>query len=290
MLKHLLKALGISTGTSDTKSPERENVSQNTNLSRDLELEGLLISVAKEFEDRHQFQKAARDVASGLAFERAEKLTKYFHDTPPEPDSLKEKTAKYGLLGVWMNICQNSIFEILYHYKEKAIPTLYAIGFGPYDWTQYKAIDVLCRLAHEGIQTNEIITEIGKNIDDFRYEAVFPSIESLAGIPNREDIPKIILQVFDEYSTYDPMDGLGILRILAFNYPDVAKSKLAFMKSIAKGEGNEVHRINAAILHYDLDPEDQEINELLEFWEKNAQQEAHRDRIIEFRKKKNEAN
>jgi hypothetical protein len=119
----------------------------------DLDLKDYLIEVAKEFENEEQFKLAAKNVALKLEFERAIKLIKYFHDNPSEPESLKYKTNKYGLLGVWMNICQNSIFEILYNYKEKAIPTLYSIGFGEYDWTQYKAIDVLCRFANEGIKT-----------------------------------------------------------------------------------------------------------------------------------------
>lgn len=318
MLRKILNALGLTSGTSDTQS----SGGKNTSLRRDLELESLLIEVAKEFEDENRFKKAAQEVASRLAFERAKKLTGYFHENPPEPDNLKSKTAKYGMLGVWMMICQNAIFEILYNYKEQAIPTLYAIGFGQYDWTQYKAIGVLCRLAQEGIQTNEIINDIGNKIKDFRYEAVFPSIESLSRIPNNEEIPKIILEVFDEYSIDDPIDGLHILRILAVNYPNEVKGKLTFIKSIAKGEGiedrpplldgavlitdeagneqysiggeeiqgnfEETHKITAAALYYYLDSSDKEINERIDFWEKDANEEAHRNMIRELKKKRSE--
>jgi len=309
MLKKILKVLGISQETDDTKSSERQNIGQNKSLERDLELEGLLIEVAREFEDENRFNEVAKNVASKLEFSRAKSLTRYFHNNPPEPDTLKSKTSKYGILGVWMDICQNSIFEILFNYKEQAIPTLYSIGFGKYDWTQYKAIDVLCRLANEGIQTTEIIKDIGDEIQSFRYEAVFPSLESLSTIPNNEEVPKIILRVFDEYSKDDPIDGLDILRILAINYPDKVKSKLSFIKEIAKGQGienrsplldgailaideegnesysiggeeiqenfEEVHRINAAVLYYHIDSEDKEINQLIDFWEKNAEDEDH---------------
>ncbi|HLP93059.1 MAG TPA: hypothetical protein VK168_03440 [Saprospiraceae bacterium] len=288
----------------------------------DLELQDYLIDVAKEFENEEQFKMAAKNVALKLEFERAKSLIKYFHNNPTEPKSLKNKTSKYGLLGVWMNICQNSIFEILYNYKEKAIPTLYSIGFGEYDWTQYKAIDVLCRFASEGIKTNEIVTDIGNEINNFRYEAVFPSIESLSTISNNPKIPQIILNIFDEYSNDDPIDGLHILRILLKNYPEAVKGKLEFIKSIARGggvenrspmldgavlsidkdgnesysirgeeiEGNfeELHRINAAALFYRLDSTDKEINELIEYWAKSAKKESHRNMIIELKKKKNE--
>lgn len=287
----------------------------------DLELQDYLIEVAKEFENEGQFKMAAKNVALKLEFERAKNLVKYFHNNPTEPESLKNKTSKYGLLGVWMNICQNSIFEILYNYKEKAIPTLYSIGFGEYDWTQYKAIDVLCRFASEGIKTNEIVTDIGNEINSFRYEAVFPSIESLSRISNNPKIPKIILNIFDEYSNDDPINGLHILTILLKNYPAAVKSKLEFIKSIARGEGienrspvldgavlsidkdgnesytikgeeiegnfEESHRINAIALFYQLDTTDKEINELIEYWAKNAKDESHRNMIIDLKKIKN---
>jgi len=315
--------LGISQGTDERISSKKENVTQNKSLERDLELENLLIEVAQEFEDENRFNNAAQNVAAKLEINKAKKLIRYFHNNPPEPDALKSKIEKYGFFGVWMNICQDSIFEILYNYKEQAIPTLYSVGFGVYDWTQYKAIDVLCRLANEGIQTNEIIKDIGDEILNFRYEAVYPSIESLSNVRNNEEVPRIILKVFDEYSKDDPIDGLHILQTLAVNYPKKAKSELAFIKSIAKGEGienrsplldgailsideegnesyhsingeeiqddfEEVHRIDATILHYSLDSNDKEINNLIDFWEKNAKEEAHRKMILELKKKKNE--
>ena len=46
----------------------------------------------------------------------------------------------------------------------------------------------------------------------------------------------------------------------------------------------EGHRINAAILYYQLDPTYQEINELLDYWALNAKEEAHRERIKTLKK------
>lgn len=106
------------------------------------------------------------------------------------------------------------------------------------------------------------------------------------------------------------------------NYPDIVKSKLEFIKSIARGKGienrspildgavlsidkdgnesysirgeeiegsfEEAHRINAAVLFYRLDSTDKEINKLIEYWAKNAKEESHRNMIIELKKKENE--
>ncbi len=316
MFKKLLKALGFSpAGTSTESTPQPPD----NQPEKELDLAEFLIEVAQEFEDSDKFKEAAYLVANRLEFSSAKELTQYFHNTPPEPEALKSKTKKYGLLGVWMSICQNAIFEILFNYKAQAIPTLYSIGFGEYDWTQYKAIDVLCRLAKDGIETDAIVKNIGEKIQDFRYEAAMPSLESLATIPDNNEVSKIILKMFDEYADGDPIDGLYILRLLAFNYPIEAKSKLSFIKAIAKGEGienrspfldgavvsvdqegnetysmggqeiegtfEETHRITAATLYFFLDQEDSEINQLIDYWEHHAKEEGHRNMIVELKKR-----
>lgn len=319
MIKGILKRLGITKGIQEGEPSKEGTHPTNEPSNRRLDLADLLIEVAQEFEDEDRFKKAAQEVASRLSFNQAHHLTRFFHQNPPEPEHLKSKTAKYGLFGVWMNICQDAIFEILFNYKEQAIPTLYSIGFGEYDWTQYKAIHVLCRLAKDGIQSNKIVHDIGDQILNFRYEAVLPSIESLSAIPGNKQVPSIMLAVFEDYSASDPIDGLHILRLLSINYPKEVIEKLSFIKSLAKGEGienrsplldgailsytqggkesfsiqgqelegtfEETHRINAALFYYSIDPQDKEINELIDHWEKNAHSEDHRSQIADFKKK-----
>ncbi|MDF2188093.1 hypothetical protein [Paraflavitalea sp. CAU 1676] len=320
MIRRILEKLGITRKTDDKEPSEKGGHPSFDASNKRLDPGELLIEVAQEFEDEDRFRTKAQEVASRLSFNEAKGLTRFFHKNPPEPEHLKSKTVKYGLFGVWMNICQNAVFEILFNYKEQSIPTLYSIGFGEYDWTQYKAIHVLCRLAKEGIQTDNIINDIGEKIQSFRYEAVFPSIASLSSIPGNKQVPSIMLAVFEEYSADDPIDGLAILRLLSINYPQEAIEKLSFIKALAKGEdiedrsplldgailsydeaGNETfsidgeeltgsleetHRINAALLYYSLDPKDQEINDLIDHWEKTAQSEAHRSQISEFKRQK----
>jgi hypothetical protein len=321
MFKKLLAALGLLRKAEDVPSPAGETIAPSNETETDVLLRDLLIQVAQEFEDADRFSAAAKEVAGKLEFSRAKDLARLFHDNPPEPEALNAKTRKYGILGVWMNICQDAIFEILFNYKEEAIPTLNKIAFGDYDWTQYKAIDILCRLAIEGIQTQETINNIGDKIGRFRYEALFPALESLASIPENEEVPKIILRVFDDCAEDDPIDGLEILRLLVVNYPEAVKTKLAFLKSIAQGQGiegrsplldgavmsidghgnksfsiageeiegtfEETHRIHAAMLFFRLDREDHEINQLLDFWEHHAEKEAHRNRIAALKNRKN---
>jgi hypothetical protein len=263
----------------------------------DIDLAEKIVKVAIEFENPELFTNSAKKVASELNFLEAQKLTSYFHNPPQEPEFIKSTTANYGVLGVWMGICQDAIFEILYHYKEDAIIILYMIGFGQYDWTQYKAIDVLCRLANDGIETERIVKNIGENLHHFRYEAVMPSMESLSEIENSENVPKILKKLFDEYVEDDVIDGFYILNAMAKNYPNEAKKELDFLKSLANGIGlenrspfldgavmttdengkntffingekiegnfNLEHQLNSALLYQYLEPNDAEINKLV---------------------------
>ncbi|UAY52368.1 hypothetical protein [Ferruginibacter albus] len=121
-----------------------------------------IIYVASAFENKELFSSRAKEVAQTIEFDKAIKLKDYFHNNPPVPEDLQQPLSKYGILGVWMEVCQNSIFEILYNYNEKAIPIIYPIAFGVYDWTQYKAIDLLFRFMKEGIKKDEIIAALKK--------------------------------------------------------------------------------------------------------------------------------
>lgn len=285
MFHKVFKALGLLKDKEIKSSLYRKEVQENQPELSHSDLEKVLIEVAQEFEDPNKFSEAAQRVAGKLTFKQAERLTQYFHDTPAAPEALKETLAKYGLLGVWLNVCQDSIFEIFFNYKEEAIPTLYALMFGEYDWTQYKAIDVLCRFAKKGIRTDGIINDIGKNLSQFRYETVFSAIESLSKIKNHKSIPKILLTTFDRYSKEDPIEGLHILQFLAINYPDQAREKLRFVKSIVKDKNNfEEEQIEAAIFSLQLDAKDEEIIALLDHWELNAEEQNQRERITQFKK------
>ena len=130
MFNKLLKALGFTKPSPAETSTESTPQPPDNQPEKELDLAELLIEVAQEFEDSDKFKEAASVVANKLEFSRAKELTQYFHQNPPEPEALKSKTQKYGLFGVWMSICQDAIFEILFNYKAQAIPTLYSIGFG----------------------------------------------------------------------------------------------------------------------------------------------------------------
>lgn len=220
-------------------------------------LEEAIIAVGQLFEDPSAFSARAQQAVRELSLEQAKGLPAYFHDTPPVPEDLKEALAKQGRLGVWMSVCQNAIFEILYHYKEKALPILYPIAFGVYDWTQYKAVGVLCKLAAEGVATDEIVSRIGENIGNFREEALFPSLYYLSQIKENPSVSAIYEEQYHELKKYDAVDAYEALKYWSINYPDAARQYLPFLKEMALGNAEEglteEERADAAKLFHQLE-------------------------------------
>ncbi|MHB0882564.1 hypothetical protein ACYCUO_17255 [Paenibacillus sp. SEL2] len=69
---------------------------------------------------------------------------------------------------------------------------LYEVAFGVYDWTQYKAMRVLTRLAREGLQTDQIVDDIISHVNDFRYEVQMPTFYFLSGLTGHKKVASLL--------------------------------------------------------------------------------------------------
>ncbi|AWB43492.1 transcriptional regulator [Paenibacillus sp. CAA11] len=273
-----------------------------------------ILSVGGLYDQQESFTEEARKWAGMLGGEALPLFRNYFFgSTLQKPDSL---AGKYEGLGDWLHIQQDAIFEIIYHYKEKAIPMLYDVAFGVYDWTQYKAVRVLTRLAAEGIQTDRIVEDIVSHVDDFRYEAQMPTFYYLSSLKGNEKVASLLERHFLENLEYDPIDAFDLFASLYRCSPDTARKHEDFLKVLARGEGlegrsplldgaigttdeqghqeyhwpdgepvEEHHQIRAASFYYQLNPEDEEINRLLDRWEKQHPEDQVREYIRELRER-----
>jgi len=108
---------------------------------------------------------AAADEIGPAAIEH---LSTLFHSEHSPPTELAER---FPGLGNWMAVRQLAIFEIFYHAGRDALPVLKRVAFGAYDWTQGNAIEILCRLAADGIEEQEIVDALLAHLSDMREEA-----------------------------------------------------------------------------------------------------------------------
>lgn len=116
-------------------------------------------------------------------------LSTLFHSEHSPPRDLAER---FPGLGDWIAARQFAIFEMLYHFRETALPVLRRVAFGEYDWTQGNAIEILCRLAADGVDRERIIAEIRREFPCLRLEAqlyaVGPLLKQVAENPALADV------------------------------------------------------------------------------------------------------
>lgn len=255
--------------------------------------------VAASFGQPHEFQTRAVEAAARLGPQCMDRLPDYFHHSPQKP---AEASELFTGLGDWMVACQFACFEILYQFREQSLPLLRRVAFGPYDWTQANAVEILCRLAMEGIESERIGQEIAADLPNWRYEAVAYSVESLTTFARESAaVGDAFHRMVNEWAEEDPVEALVLLEPLVRNAPALARKHEALLRQISDefGLGRrhplldghvmsveridgelrippvggpdcpsivDLHAIRAALLLLRLNPADADLSERLDEW------------------------
>jgi hypothetical protein len=120
-------------------------------------------------DDIAAFRAKAKEVGTRLGPEILPDLPQRFHRPTPAPAGFT--AAERGLAG-WLSCWQFGIFEIIYQFREQALPLLRQVAFGEYDWTQSSAATLLCKLAAEGIERDSILAELRHEMPAMRDTAL----------------------------------------------------------------------------------------------------------------------
>lgn len=278
-----------------TRSKEKKTIEQsNQSLVEPDKLQDYIIYVATEFENDN-FSARAKEVSKDLNFSEAKNLVNYFHKSIPCPENLKGSISKIGILGVWMDICQNAIFEILANYEKEAVPLLTKIAFGEYDWTQYKSLEVLLYFTREGVTNDKVLDDLIVQMDKFRYEAVMNILVPLSQIQNNNKINLIFKKAYDLFRD-DLADSLYILEIWSrLSSDNVLKHKDEIIDLISNEsrfqhyskETKEKLMVRGYILFYLLDKTDLELKYNLVTLSSTISNEKHKEDIFKVLKEEN---
>src|SRR5205085_4738278 len=118
---------------------------------------------------RTVFRAKAQDVARRLGSSVIPDLRQRFHRPTTAPPGFTP--AERGL-AAWLSYWQFAIFDIVYQFGEQALPMLREVAFGKYDWTQANAIELLCRLAADGIDREQTLADLKREMPRMRIEAL----------------------------------------------------------------------------------------------------------------------
>jgi hypothetical protein len=133
------------------------------------ELDRAIESVAVLIDDQLAFRAKAKEVAARFGPETIPELRLRFNRSTASPSGF---TAQERGLAGWLSYWQFAIFEIVYQYREHALPMLREVAFGEYDWTQANAIELLCRLASEGIDRDRTLADLKREMPGMRDTAL----------------------------------------------------------------------------------------------------------------------
>lgn len=132
--------------------------------------------VAAASADQDELRSRAVIVANELGPTTIEYLATLFHAEHSPPTEL---ATHFHRLGSWMTARQFAIFEIFYNFGRDSIPLLQRVAYGDYDWTQGNAIEVLCRLAADDVQREQIVAGLVEHLPAMREEAHYYALGPL---------------------------------------------------------------------------------------------------------------
>ena len=141
-------------------SAQRESDRAAKNIEPDA-LNTAIRSVAILVDSQVAFGSRAADVAGQLGPSAIEMLVSRLH-TPSCPTPETFESGVRGL-GAWLTAWQFAVFEILFHFRSSAVEVLRRIAWGEYDWTQGNALEILVRLAAEGIGRDVMTADFHQN-------------------------------------------------------------------------------------------------------------------------------
>lgn len=133
------------------------------------ELDRAIESVAVLIEEDLTFGARAKAVARKFGPRIIPELQQRFHRPTVSPPGF---TVEERGLSAWLSYWQFAIFEIIFQFREQALPMLRQVAFGEYDWTQANAIELLCRLAAEGIDRDRTLADLKRAMPGMRDTAL----------------------------------------------------------------------------------------------------------------------
>jgi hypothetical protein len=133
------------------------------------EVDQAIESVAVLIDDEATFRAKAREVADSHGPWILPELQRRFHRPTTAPRGF---TARERGLGAWLSCWQFAIFEVILQFRELALPMLRKVAFGEYDWTQANAIELLCRLAAEGVDRERTLADLRREMPRMRDTAL----------------------------------------------------------------------------------------------------------------------
>lgn len=148
--------------------------------------------IAQSIADPQEFEQRARSVAKDIGPAELANMKAQLHleHTPPE-----HLQPQFPQLGGWLTARQFAVFEVLFYVGTPALPLVKEVAYGPYDWTQGNAIEILCRFAAQDPGRDELVNALLEAGPSFRWEAL---LYALGPLKQRATADPAIQRIIDQ--------------------------------------------------------------------------------------------
>lgn len=279
---------GIQESSLDEERKYSEKFISSNNEIEELIIKEILM-VVKNNGNFNELKAGAEIAAYNIGDKYIDLLPDYLSGKIRKPYELVDE---YEEAGAWQMVVENSVLMIIFSYKEKGVGVLSKIAYGN-TCLKLKAINLLVRLATEGVETDKIIDEIMNNIVDFNDEDKLTIFGFASRIKNNNKIIALIQHFYREFLKDEDVENayqsliylietaqraaIGHMNFLRFIALDSKKIDLTKVIDVKEGEKdsftieniNELTKIKAALTFYSINKGDGKINKKLIYWSEN---------------------
>lgn len=242
-----------------------------------------ILKVIDIYDDFDKVKVVARDSAIRIGKNNLSELPKFLNNNIHMPEEYENK---YSDEEEWKIAVENSVLMIIYSFKGSAVSILERVSQKNAK-LNLKATNLLCKLASEGVKTEEIVNWITNNLITFNDDNKIIILGFMAQIKNNNQVIGIIQHFYRSFVKSGEIEYAYRTLLHLINAAErFTQGHLKFLKLIAMGKTSidlseimtidenekniiEIKRVsedlavNMAITYYTLDKNDDDINSKL---------------------------
>lgn len=242
-----------------------------------------ILRIIDIYDDFEEVKVAAMEAAKKIGKENLGEIPKFLNGKIHRP---AKYINKYFEDSEWTIVVENSILMIIYSFNENAVPILERIS-QKNSKLNLKATNLLCKLASEGVETDEIVNWIMNNLIAFNDDNKIIILGFMSQIKNNNQVIGLIQHFYKVFIKNGEIEyAFKTLKHLINAAERFTQGHLKFLKYIAMGKESinleeitmledgdpktinfqkidENLSIEAAVTYYSLDKNDDDINSKL---------------------------
>lgn len=306
--KKQMKKTSVNKNVKVDKLPIKDKDTKINDLNNKIDdlIKKEILNVVQYHENFNELNARAKIAAYNIGEENVNLLPEYLYGKIDAPIEL---IYRYEKNEEWEMMVENSVLMIIFNYKQTGVNILTEIAYGD-SKVRLKAINLLLRLAADGVCTESIVDDILNNIINFSDDEKIIIFGFASKLKGNNKIIALIQHFYKEFlkegdieRAYQTLEylinvaqratsgHLNFLKLIAMGSEGIDLRKVIDIKDGEKefinvGKLDDMIKIRAAITFYNINKEDDEINNILNYYSENYYNDEVKNEIERLLKNK----